>query len=264
MAFGRDCSRITGQVTIRFTLATTLILQSAKSRMEDFLQTLGLGNVTEMTGDLVIENIAVNIDAPVFLQFFTELQRVRSLSITGTRNPPVSSISFIAGFPGLMKLQQAQQLSVIKTSLPDVDFLANLRCVGVMTFIDNVVLTSLQGMQDTRVGIPELRNGSEGNDLTLTGQTSLVGVDSLTPLAKVAGCQRGPRPPGSLYIEKTCQDVIDSWAALCGILQTLDCSARPPPPPPQGVPPPPGSAFPASVSSPANSPSGSLSRGTTH
>jgi hypothetical protein len=234
LAFGRDCSRMTGRVTIRFMVADTFTLVSAKSRMEDFLQILGIGNVTEMTGNLTVENIGVNIDAPVSLNFFTKLRRINILTIIGTQNAAFEGINFIVGFPGLNNLDQLNGVNLIRTSLSDVDFFGNLRCVGIMQFFNNIQLKSLDGIQNTRVGITELRQGLDGSDMLLTGQKALVGPESLIPLSKMAGCGAQPRPAGGLFIDTTCPTIIDSWAALCGILQTQRCDTRPPLPPQSG------------------------------
>ncbi len=58
--------------------------RTANSRMEEFLQILGVGNVTELTGFLVVQNIGVNSDANLNLKFLGKLQRVDIFYVGGT------------------------------------------------------------------------------------------------------------------------------------------------------------------------------------
>jgi hypothetical protein len=222
---------VTGQVTIRFAMANSFSVDSADSRMAEFLQILGIGNVREMTGDLRIENVGISIDAQLILDIFPVLQHVNVLTIIGYRSDtPVASSRVFIGFPGFQKLDQVGGFLLARTSLPNLGSFSGLRCVGGMRFEDNILLTSLAGIQDVRVGIDGLRVGGDMTDLEIARQTKLVGPERLAPLQKMAGCAGGPVPGGTLFIDTACPDPIDSWAVLCDVLENSDCGARPPPP----------------------------------
>jgi hypothetical protein len=241
LAFGRDCKKITMTVVIQFAMGASWYTggtSSAESRMSEFLQIPGIGNIVEMTGQLTIQNVGVNIDAPVIMDFFPKLQRVGVLTIIGNPIPPVPSRRFFVILPGLQKLDQVGGLLIYRTTLPDVSSLSGLKCVGGMRFEDNVLLTSLEGVQDAQVGIDELRVGGVTIDLELARQPVLVGPGSLAPLKKMAGCDGGRVPGGTLFIDTACPETIDSWPVLCGILQNSDCGASSPPPPLESPPPP--------------------------
>jgi hypothetical protein len=236
-AFGRDCSRITSSIAIRFAMGASFSVDSAESRMSEFLKTLGIGDVVEMTKGLTIENVGVNIDAPLVMDFFPNLQRVNVLTIIGNPITPVLSRRFFVAFPGLKKLDQAGGVLVARTTLAELSSLSGLRCVGGMRLEDNVLLSSLEGIKDMQVGIEELRVGGVRIDLEVARQTELRGTQSLAPLQLMAGCDGGRVPGGTLIIDTTCPATIDSWSLLCRILQNSDCGT--PPPPPDSSPPPP-------------------------
>jgi hypothetical protein len=153
LAFGRDCKKITTTILIQFAMGASWYIDSSESRMLEFLQILGIGHVVEVTGDLRIENVGVNIDAPMILDFFPKLQRVGILTIIGNPIPPVPSRRFFVSLPGLQSLDQVGGLFLYRTTLPDVSSLSGLRCIGGMRLEDNVLLTSLEGIQDAQVGI---------------------------------------------------------------------------------------------------------------
>jgi hypothetical protein len=230
LAFGRNCSKITSTIVIRFAMAASFSVDSAESRMSEFLQTLGINNVVEMTRQLTIENMGVNIDAPLVMDFFPNLRRVNVLTIVGNSITPVPSRRFFVGFPGLENLDQAGGVLVARTTLSDVSSFSGLRCVGGMRLEDNVLLRSLEGIRDAQVGIDELRVGNVQIDLEVARQTELVGAQSLASLRLMAGCDGGRVPGGTLFIDTACPATIDSWSLLCRILQNSDCGARPPPP----------------------------------
>jgi hypothetical protein len=237
LAFGRDCTRITGQVNIRFAMAQSWIDVSSPSQMGAFLQTLGIGNVTEMTGDLIITNIGVFIDAPTTLDIFPNLRRVSSLEVLGQKAASATT-RFFTGFPGFQGLEQVKYLNLERTSLLDLTSFSGLKCVGTIRLSNNTALSSLRGMENARIGIAELKVKPDWGDLTINGPTGLVGAESLVPLLNMAGCEGGTVPSGTLYIEAACPDPINSWTALCVVVQNLDCAVSQVAPPPALLSPP--------------------------
>jgi hypothetical protein len=192
--------------------------------MEDFLQKLGLGNVTEILL-LSIENAAVYVDAGLNPTFFTQLKRVQYISIKGSPQQGISPrIKMLTGLPGLKSLEQAEQIYMDSTAFLDLGLFTGIRCAGYLQAISNVYLTSLEGLQ-------VIDYTYRGFSLYGAGNTGMKGPESLAPLKKMAGCEGGPVNNGFLSIDSACPDKIDSWASLCGILQNMDCRARPPPPP---------------------------------
>ncbi len=229
LAFNRDCSIIGGVVQIRFAMTASYNIDTAQSRMEEYLQRLGLGNATEMVG-LFIYNIGVTVNTGFHINTFKKLQRVQILSLSSqsSKGPSgqVSTYNVFTGVQGLKNLEQVGYMQMQGTSLHDLEDFSGLRCVGVLEMGDNPLLTSLQGLENVQYPT---------RGLTLGGQPLLVGPESIIPLQRMVGCNVGPPANNFVQIYGVCPNDIDSWEALCGILEKLNCSA---PPFPRGPTPP--------------------------
>jgi hypothetical protein len=99
--------------------------------MDEFLQRLGMGNATELTGNLVLRNVGVNTFANVGMNFFIKLQRVNVLNIVGSSLSAVRPLpQSFAGFPGFEKIEQAERLVLNRTSFPSFRTSAVLGVLG--------------------------------------------------------------------------------------------------------------------------------------
>jgi hypothetical protein len=246
LAYGKDCSRITGQVNLLFALLESWANSFENSRMGESLQKLGIGNGTEIAGSLLVTNLGVNTNANLAMNFFTRLQRVNALQILGSslRTPRPIPMGF-GGFPGVQNIEQTKRLVLNRTSMLTVQDFSGLRCVGSMQITETNV-NDLSGIQDVRVDINELREGDKENLVEIIGNSNLGSTTQLKPLFKLAGCQGGPVPDASFCMDRACPTPIEGWGALCSIIQINNCDARPPSPP-RPLQPPPDPAFPPSI-----------------
>jgi hypothetical protein len=228
-AFGRECTRLTGQVTLRFAMSAIWITETAASRIDEFLETLGIGNVTEITSDLVVENVGL----PTFARapepvFFKNLKRVRRLTVLGARQYISSSEDVVfTGFPGMSNLEQINVLTLNRTSFYLLTDFRSLRCVKSMQLLYNVQLLTFEGIHNASLTMQDA-----DDSVVVKGHVALRSrPESLQPFRAMSGCDGGLMPRGTLYIDTLCPDPIESWEALCGILRTSNCTARAPGPP---------------------------------
>jgi hypothetical protein len=227
LAFGRDCHRITGQVHIRFAMTNSWNIGSAQSRMEEYLQNLGIGNVTEITSDLTIENVGLKNGVTLALKFFTKLQRVAGLTVLGsTQNIPGDANGYFVGMAGMMNLEQTKALTLNNTSLGSFSDFSGLRCVGGMQLLNNPWLSALDELDNVRLTME-----GPGTSVLLKGNRKLK-PPQLSGLRMMAGCEGRPLAGGNLFIDTACPDPISSWPALCRVVQLLACN-----PPPSFTPP---------------------------
>jgi hypothetical protein len=244
LAYGKDCGKITSEVNLMFAVLESWNNDTARSRMDEFLQRLGIGNVTEMTDCLRVTNVGVNLDANLTLNVFSKLQRVDAVYITGSTLQSTPDVPrSLVGFPGFRQIEQTKMLVLDTTSLTGLTDFGGLKCVGSVSMITNTRLDSLAGIQNVRVGIEELTLADyllagSPNFFELRNNLLIRGVGDLLPLSQMAGCEGGPTPSSTLGIDILCLDSVNSWPTLCGILQNRDCNARPPAPPPPPPPPP--------------------------
>jgi hypothetical protein len=247
LAYGKDCRRITGQVTILFAVLRSWSVQVASSRMEEFLQKLGVGNVTDITGNLVIKNLGINIIfANVATNFLSNLQRVNVLSILGTSLRDVRPIpQAFAGFPGFRNVEQTNRLVLNRTSWRTFQDFSSLKCVGSMQII-KTEMSNLDLMQNLQVGVKGLGEGDKQSQVEFIGNEYLGMYYDLMSIGDLGGCGGGPVPDSSLFIDTVCPKPIESWAELCRVIQNSGCST-PPPNPPTPQPPPLGPPSPQAV-----------------
>jgi hypothetical protein len=253
LAYGKDCGKIIGSVYIMFSVIESWSTRTANSRMEEFLQRLGVGNVTVLDGRLFVLNQGVDINANLSLSFFTKLQRVDVLNIVGSSFPSYVSRTnpqAIVGFPGFKSIEQTKFLAIQGTALSVLDDFAGIQCAGSVYITGNNYLTSIEGIANMRVGIDGLwltesglrwlpiSHGYQSPQGYIPNYFYLEWYDSyypknnpalLQPLSRMAGCEGGRAPNCSAYFSAGCSSSgfisFEGWPALCRVIKTLDCSS---------------------------------------
>ncbi len=178
----------------------------------------------EIASGLVLENVGVRIvmASTVSMTFFTLLRRVGSLTMLGSIQSNLGQSLSSIKYPGMVQLEQTQNMILNDTGFIDLTDFSNLKCIGSMQFLKNQDLRSLAGLENAR-----LITQGPGISVLVQGNGLLVSVQNVTSLRTMAGCEAGSNttgPTGGFFMDNVCPKPIESWVAFCRVWQFSRCA----------------------------------------
>eukprot|EP00884_Botryococcus_braunii_P012369 jgi/Botrbrau1/21132/Bobra.0061s0026.1 len=213
---GTNCGSYFGNIDIVYTQGSTTITPNTLA----YLNTLGLGNVNFIGGDLRI--IFVSVPGPLSPAIFTNLQFVNgSFAVSDNSSPPI-----VRSIGGLTRLRQiGATFGLTPVGFSDLASFPSIQCVGGgIAITSSPLLTSLDGLAaldavnyrqlfSTPPSLIILGNAIFGNR----------GPPAISAISRLARCGNGTPPLGPLISINGCNKNITTWAQTCAYIANGQC-----------------------------------------
>eukprot|EP00884_Botryococcus_braunii_P012371 jgi/Botrbrau1/21134/Bobra.0061s0028.1 len=214
---GTTCGSYAGNIDIVYVPAT----QSLAPNTVAYLNTLGLGNINYIGGDLrVIVSQLTGVLSPAM---FPNLQYINGGFLVADDGTPPK----IQSIGGLNKLQQVgANFAVASVAFGDLSSFASIQCVGGgFAVTTSPFLTSLNGL--FALDAVNYRNIYDTPPVLVVANNTILGntgIPSINALSKVARCTGGGAPPlGPKILFTACAAEITSWAQTCAFINNGQC-----------------------------------------